>query len=990
MDHEVEFVLCSDFFVDSHYAEQSGTSLTGTRAARHFLEHGEAAGRSPSPEFDPALYAVTNPDVVANGDSLLIHYLVFGRKEGRYATRSALRHDADLVHEALGNDLEFDGNIAVIDSGGLDPLEAHLAYGWRQGSRVLPDFDDLHYHAIYPDVGVSGHPPLVHFVLIGKEELRLASRETIDHAARNIEDHFDEPFYLKQGDIHPYLTPIQDYVTSGQRNGRWPNREFDPHFYLRRYPDLKRKKLDPFLHFVEYGKEEGRIGHADFLGMLRRGEKIVDLKKPTILIALHECSRTGAPLLGLDLGREFSQTCNVVFATPREGPIYPDLLTQSCFVVVGHYDADYRRLLTNLQKDLNLKGVIANSIETVGIMSHASVIGIPVVALVHEFAESTLPHSKSPAAVEAADIVVVPSGLVQESIRKMILRMAQIQTTNLRVRHQGKLAGVGASKDKSLSVEAVRRLIGAEDPRTKIVLGAGLVQVRKGVDLFVQTAAELRRLYGEDFRFVWVGDGFDPAKNWESVWLQTTVEKLGLEKLVRFVPHQPSLAPFIEVSDLFYLSSRLDPFPNVVVDAMAQGRRIVAFEDAGGVSEWITQGRLDGACVEYASVAMAAQAIVELFGEASDSETNRQAVDQNFSMTDYATDLSGFMDEATIAARARVQDIDDIRVAGVFDEVFHNGGAPDPEDALALYAARASKGAVVWNPRPGFSDGLYRAKNGLLGAPQIPLKHAIASGDLNPATHRCLLLSENPRPAPTMKIAVHLHLHYTDMAEAFCERITQAFETCDVFVTVNTDKGRREAEFAFRNYTSGEVLVEMFANRGRDIGPMLDVLERHQIAERYEIFGHFHGKKTVDAPEGVGDLWREFLLDTLLGDRKPVTHLIELFEKDDKLGLVFAEDRFGIGWTENIPAAEELAGRMTPQPEIDPWPVFPVGTMFWARTAALAPLVSAQLTEVDFPPEPLPADGSILHALERLLPAVTRAAGLTWCTVRRRGVHRLS
>jgi lipopolysaccharide biosynthesis protein len=49
--------------------------------------------------------------------------------------------------------------------------------------------------------------------------------------------------------------------------------------------------------------------------------------------------------------------------------------------------------------------------------------------------------------------------------------------------------------------------------------------------------------------------------------------------------------------------------------------------------------------------------------------------------------------------------------------------------------------------------------------------------------------------------------------------------------------------------------------------------------------------------------------------------------------------------------------------------------MFWARSAALEPLMRLDIPWDEYPAEPLPVDGTILHALERLLPSIARAAG---------------
>ena len=61
--------------------------------------------------------------------------------------------------------------------------------------------------------------------------------------------------------------------------------------------------------------------------------------------------------------------------------------------------------------------------------------------------------------------------------------------------------------------------------------------------------------------------------------------------------------------------------------------------------------------------------------------------------------------------------------------------------------------------------------------------------------------------------------------------------------------------------------------------------------------------------------------------------------------------------------------------------------MFWARTCALSPLIDVNLQWDDYPPEPVPYDGTLLHAIERLFPltlrpethraAVTNVTGVT-------------
>ena len=56
-------------------------------------------------------------------------------------------------------------------------------------------------------------------------------------------------------------------------------------------------------------------------------------------------------------------------------------------------------------------------------------------------------------------------------------------------------------------------------------------------------------------------------------------------------------------------------------------------------------------------------------------------------------------------------------------------------------------------------------------------------------------------------------------------------------------------------------------------------------------------------------------------------------------------------------------------------PLAPFGSVFWFRVKALAPLFDHGWQHGDFPPEPLPQDGTISHAIERVYPFVAQGAG---------------
>ena len=107
---------------------------------------------------------------------------------------------------------------------------------------------------------------------------------------------------------------------------------------------------------------------------------------------------------------------------------------------------------------------------------------------------------------------------------------------------------------------------------------------------------------------------------------------------------------------------------------------------------------------------------------------------------------------------------------------------------------------------------------------------------------------------------------------------------------------------------------------------------------------------------------------------------------DDRLGLVFPDNPHLPCWDGNREIAEQLAGRMGMSEELPPFFDFPAGMMFWARTAALKPLFDLRLGWDDYPAEPVATDGTILHAIERLLPLVARHAGFRFAGTQVPGV----
>ena len=116
----------------------------------------------------------------------------------------------------------------------------------------------------------------------------------------------------------------------------------------------------------------------------------------------------------------------------------------------------------------------------------------------------------------------------------------------------------------------IRRKIKKElniKPRTKIVLYAGLLIPRKGINKIISIADKLRK---EDVVFLLAGDG-PKRKEYEK---QVKKKKLG--KKVLFLGWRTDIHKLYQASDTLLLPSEGEGLPGVVMEAMAHGLPVIA------------------------------------------------------------------------------------------------------------------------------------------------------------------------------------------------------------------------------------------------------------------------------------------------------------------------------------------------------------------------------------------------------------------------------
>lgn len=260
--------------------------------------------------------------------------------------------------------------------------------------------------------------------------------------------------------------------------------------------------------------------------------------------------------------------------------------------------------------------------------------GIRFISLVHELprliGEYKLESQAEDIARYAAEIVF-PGRMVRDGF----LKISGKPSGAVSLQPQGLFNSVidGPSADSAAKIRKKHGL----PADTKLVINVAYGDWRKGFDLFAQTAAQVLR-ERDDVAFIWVGNVVPDVER----WLMADFSCGKASKRFIVTDYVTDLPPYYEGADAFFLSSREDPFPSVVLEAMAAGLPLVGFEGHGDCAPLIKR---HGQLVAFGDVSAAAQAIVSLLdrdktvaGKASDAA--RRAVASNHRFDDYCFDLA--------------------------------------------------------------------------------------------------------------------------------------------------------------------------------------------------------------------------------------------------------------------------------------------------------------------------------------------------------------
>jgi len=734
-----------------------------------------------------------------------------------------------------------------------------------------------------------------------------------------------------------------------------------------------------------------------------KGGKKHDPNKPTVVVISHQASKTGAPILALNLSMQLSTSHNVIVVLLSGGALFSRFLETGTALLMARYTFVNHKVVRGALRRASLgkpiEFALANCIVSAPFIEPIRSLGIPCLCLVHEYASYVKPLTIFTDVGLWASRLIWPTRL---TMNDMLRRCPHLVELPMEVMPQGPCAlpeadqdGGSANTALPATETAAEQYLRHLDQDSLLVLGAGTIEMRKGVDLFIETVSRIfKNAQGMNVKFAWIGSGYLPDYDFSySVWLDDQINRSGLSDELTMLDESPAYRELIKRCDLFIMSSRLDALPNVAIDALLAGKPVLCFENACGIAEQLEPyPDLHNACVApYLDCNDLAQKALALLQDSERrneiAELSLTAAENRFQMDGYVARLRELGEVCRQESREEDSDISYILDNHLIDRTFHTTNTSLSDRTIAQrYVLSWSKKIYGRKPFSGFHPGIYSESNlSLVSHHRDPLVDWHQQGQPS-GLWQVQVIESGPVSANLNELSVALHVHV--FSPEFLTPILGRLR----FNSVNPDL---YISFSEPNYES-EILriseqFELIPNlhqvpkRGRDMGPLLSELAL-ELDCRYPLHGHVH---TI-FDEGVHvPAMREFLQINLLGNTKlPMAdRILSQFVQQPGLGMVFADDPNCLGWSENPDQAEALAQRL----ELPPLPAainFPVGSMFWARQGSLKSLYGLGLKWDDYPEEPLPYDGTILHAIERLLPQVCMANGYSYAVTHVPGITR--
>ena len=489
--------------------------------------------------------------------------------------------------------------------------------------------------------------------------------------------------------------------------------------YLQINPDVMAANMDPWTHYVEYGSKEGRLVMSNqqlfkFIvdiyqssGQYRDPSSVLDLlnkefhriedqfgdnfsdlissvkffskskqrnyssNQPVKFVVAHELSRTGCPINAINLADGIQQESPIIFVALGEGILESAVKELFDNVIIfptrmRHNEKILSAVCELLSCFIDLDVAYLNSICSFSFGVACKKVHVKSILFIHEFSYY-LPQFYLDQFQDSTDMIVFSNETIKKSFEKVVSFVRPIRIINQGksmapqslLKKQPEAALNSAEKSEEPSVDEIfNRLKDCKERGDyRLVLGAGSVEYRKGLDLFISVAEFIKSHLGtEKIKFIWLGEFEKTHSVAFKNYVLSQIQLLDLEDDVIFTGSVKDVDRFYNLSDLFLLTSRLDPLPGVAIEALSNGLPTLIFDRASGFPDFFKKGKLDECICPYLNFEVMAKKGIEIL----QNENLAKAISSNgmklvkdfFGFDDYVSKVLQLTTEVTIVESA--------------------------------------------------------------------------------------------------------------------------------------------------------------------------------------------------------------------------------------------------------------------------------------------------------------------------------------------------
>jgi FMN phosphatase YigB (HAD superfamily) len=225
-------------------------------------------------------------------------------------------------------------------------------------------------------------------------------------------------------------------------------------------------------------------------------------------------------------------------------------------------------------------------------------------------------------------------------------------------------------------------------------------------------------------------------------------------------------------------------------------------------------------------------------------------------------------------------------------------------------------------------------------------------------------------------VAVTAHIFYEEYIQKLFDALKNFPFKYDLFITTSKPELLTIIEKMFENPEVG-IKVVLTPNKGRHFAPLL--VEFSTDLMKYEYALHVHSKKSLHAPN-IGSAWANALWNSIIEDTQLIHRVMNEFINDSNIAIYYPYfggflPHWTYTWGRNEHVAKKFLSALNINIPSSPI-AFPAGGMFWIRPQLFLEFLNFDFSYDQFPDERGQLDGTLQHALERIVGVLPDVHGL--------------